>query len=104
MGVTSTMHTHTFSNRTFGPMLSTESGGAAVLDRPDNAAAIDDVLANAPNEYLGDAGEQPDQPEQPAAIVPEVVEAGVTFADLGLSPALLESVLSVGYEVPTPIQ
>ncbi|CAN5826615.1 DEAD/DEAH box helicase [soil metagenome] len=98
------MRKHTFSHRSFGPKLSTESGGAAVLDRPENAAAIDEVLANVPSEYVGDAGEQLDQPEQPAAVVPEVVEASVTFADLGLSPALLESVLSVGYDVPTPIQ
>ena len=43
------------STRSFGPMLSTESGGPAVLDRPENVAAIDEVLANAPAEYLGDA-------------------------------------------------
>ncbi|MCG6118188.1 MAG: DEAD/DEAH box helicase [Aquimonas sp.] len=30
--------------------------------------------------------------------------AGVRFADLGLSPALLEAITSVGYEIPSPIQ
>jgi ATP-dependent RNA helicase DeaD len=30
--------------------------------------------------------------------------AGIRFADLGLSPALLEAITSVGYETPSPIQ
>src|SRR4051794_3214952 len=31
-------------------------------------------------------------------------ESGPTFADLGLSPALLKSISEVGYEAPSPIQ
>src|SRR5680860_663609 len=107
------MRNHVFSHRPIGPMLSTEYGGPAVLDRPENAAAIDEVLAKAPAEYEGDAAElagqqavEMPQPEVERASTesPDAGEAGVTFADLGLSPALLESILSVGYDVPTPIQ
>jgi ATP-dependent RNA helicase DeaD len=94
-------------------MLSTEDSSVAVLDRPENAAAIDEIVANASEtEYQGDAAEatapvtenQSDAagaPEPAAAVTEEV---GVTFADLGLSGALLESITSVGYEVPSPIQ
>ncbi|MBA2468253.1 MAG: DEAD/DEAH box helicase [Chloroflexia bacterium] len=83
-------------NRIFGPHLSTEFGGAAILDRPENAAAIDEVVATAPAEYQGDAEtETAPAPDEPI---------GVTFADLGLSGPLLESITSVGYEIPTPIQ
>jgi len=81
-----------------------------VLDRPENAAAIDEVVASAAaTAYLGDEADTA-QPEAPAEDVNPAAEAiaeeaaGVTFADLGLSPALLESIASVGYEVPSPIQ
>ncbi len=90
------MRTHSFNPGTQGPLLSTEAGGAAVLDRPDNLAAIEDIVATAQSsEYVGDAGE-----------TAEVAEASdrTTFADLGLSPELLQSIASVGYEVPSPIQ
>ncbi|MBA3276675.1 MAG: DEAD/DEAH box helicase, partial [Chloroflexia bacterium] len=90
------MPTPLFSTRVFGPHLSTEFGGAAILDRPENAAAIDEVVATAPAEYQGDA-------ETDSAPAPDE-SIGVTFADLGLSGALLESITSVGYEIPTPIQ
>ena len=76
-----------------GPLLSTEAGGSAVLDRPENVAAIEDLVAAAQStEYVGDAVES------------EVTSDQTTFADLGLSPELLESIASVGYEVPSPIQ
>jgi ATP-dependent RNA helicase DeaD len=78
-----------------GPFFSSESGGPAVLDRPENSAAIDQIVASA-GEYEGDAGEAGDAPT-PA-------DDTVTFADLGLSPQLLESIAAVGYEVPSPIQ
>ena len=47
--------------------------------------------------------------EETAAVEAEpadepAVDSGPTFRDLGLSPALLKSVLAVGYEEPTPIQ
>jgi ATP-dependent RNA helicase DeaD len=113
-----------------GPHLSTESGGPAVLDRPENIAAIDEIVARAADtEYQGDAGEESIAVEQdaPAAVeeapVAEAVESApaveaapaapeapvvednrVTFASLGLSEALLESIASVGYVVPSPIQ
>jgi ATP-dependent RNA helicase DeaD len=63
-------------------------GGTAVLDRED--AAIEEVLAN-----VGDETE---------SAVAETSEDVITFASLGLSPALLESIAAVGYEVPSPIQ
>ncbi len=94
MGVTSFMHNPVVSTRLFGPYLTTETGGAAILDRPENAAAIENVVASAPAEYVGDAD----------AVIVEDEPAGVTFADLGLSGALLESITSVGYEVPSTIQ
>jgi ATP-dependent RNA helicase DeaD len=42
--------------------------------------------------------------EQPATAAEAEGESVTTFRDLGLSPALLKSVLAVGYEEPTPIQ
>ncbi len=135
------------SNNGFGPGHSSESGASAVLDRPENLAAIDEIVARAAStEYQGDAGESSGEAEQEASaehvhqdapvavveapeahaaevepvtpvvestpvveaeVVPEVVEVEddrVTFASLGLSEALLESIASVGYEVPSPIQ
>jgi ATP-dependent RNA helicase DeaD len=72
-----------------GPLLSAESGGSAILDRPENLAAVEDVVAAAKDEdYVGDGAEG----------------GGPKFADLGLSPELLQSIAGVGYEVPSPIQ
>ncbi len=98
------------------PMLTQfgERGGSAVLDRPENVEAID-AIVNSAGEYEGDleletpinAAEDTVVMETTASIEPEtaaVEPAGPTFADLGLSQALLESVAAVGYEVPSPIQ
>ncbi len=91
-----------------------ESGGTTLLDRPENLAAVENVVANAPD-YEGEADTEEASPEEAApeeAASAEVapaagespVEQGTTFASLGLSEALLESIAAVGYEVPSPIQ
>lgn len=66
------------------PMFSLE-GATAVLDREETAEIA------------------PDSPVEASEKAPEA-EKGVTFADLGLHDQLLESITSVGYEIPTPIQ
>ncbi|CAA9543094.1 MAG: DEAD-box ATP-dependent RNA helicase DeaD (CshA) [uncultured Thermomicrobiales bacterium] len=69
-----------------GPMLFAESGGAALLDRPDpETDPVEAPVTLASN-------------EAPKS------DSGTTFADLGLSDLLLQSIAEVGYEVPSPIQ
>jgi len=71
-----------------GPMLFAEGGGAAILDRPE-------------------AGDSPDDADVTTTLASEDApksDSGTTFADLGLSELLLQSITSVGYEVPSPIQ
>ncbi|HEV2068020.1 MAG TPA: DEAD/DEAH box helicase [Thermomicrobiales bacterium] len=65
-------------------MLFAEGGGAAILDRPEAGDA--DSTTTLASE---------DAPKS---------DSGTTFADLGLSELLLQSITSVGYEVPSPIQ
>jgi ATP-dependent RNA helicase DeaD len=65
-------------------MLVAESGGAALLER-----------------------QQPDGSDTPDAAVSDEApksDSGTTFADLGLSELLLQSITAVGYEIPSPIQ
>ncbi|HYI24616.1 MAG TPA: DEAD/DEAH box helicase [Thermomicrobiales bacterium] len=96
-----------------------DRGGSALLDRPENIEAIEAVVNNA-GEYEGELesegefesngeletgesiDETPIETESESVVVTE--PSGPTFADFGLSEALLESVAAVGYEVPTPIQ
>jgi ATP-dependent RNA helicase DeaD len=85
--------------RSFGPQFSTElSGGAAVLDRPET----DEDTVMTTTEAVPATAQA--EPAVDAEAVAEVEDAGVTFADLGLSPLLLESVTAVGFKKPTPIQ
>jgi superfamily II DNA/RNA helicase len=60
------------------------------LDPPEPSTITQDHMTDA-------AGQMPDGP------ISETPD-GVTFADLGLSPALLEAVTGAGYTKPTPIQ
>ena len=82
-----------------GPFFALEiSGGAAVLERPESSketamASTDIVPAGAPANASADAAGDVSAEEK-----------GTSFADLGLSPLLLESVAAVGFQKPTPIQ
>ena len=76
-----------------GPMLASETGGSAVMDRP----------------VTDEPSPESSSPTEPTVEAPVVVadaadEARMTFAELGLSEMLLESITAVGYEIPSPIQ
>ena len=81
-----------------------DQGGVAMLDRPENLAAVEAVVASATTEYEGDAAEAGEAGDDTPVPAEESEEPAITFADLGLSAQLLESIAAVGYEVPTPIQ
>jgi ATP-dependent RNA helicase DeaD len=85
--------------RARGPFFATDlSGGAAVLDRPET----DEDTAMTMTDTDLTPAEAPAVADEAAAT--EEQEQGVTFADLGLSGPLLESVEAVGFHKPTPIQ
>ncbi len=65
----------------FGPMLATDAGGAT-LTRGAQAEGSGALTSE----------------EAPKS------DSGTTFADLGLSELLLQSIAAVGYEIPSPIQ
>jgi len=81
--------------RSLGPFLAPElpGGGAALLERPGTS-----------EETMTDTIDQ--TTSLPSA--PETADAdestGISFADLGLNGALLESIEAVGYTKPSPIQ
>lgn len=85
----------TMPGRSLGPFLAPElpGGGAALLERPGTS-----------EETMTDTIDQ--TTSLPSA--PETADAdestGISFADLGLNGALLESIEAVGYTKPSPIQ
>ncbi|MGC4108463.1 MAG: DEAD/DEAH box helicase [Thermomicrobiales bacterium] len=94
--MTSFLRSLTQPGRSLGPFLSPElpGGGAALLERPGTI-----------EETMTDTIDQPTTSTTTTAVAPEADEAtGISFADLGLSGALLESIEAVGYTKPSPIQ
>ncbi len=89
------------SRKKAAPETETTSGVAPVAGNDEPAEAKSARTARSMVEMSENEASQPEAADRPAA-APEA--SAVTFADLGLSPALLKSIESVGYEEPTPIQ
>lgn len=103
-----------------GPFLAPEFGsGAAVLERPEtveDTMTDTDTTPTSSHDQGGSATatlEAPAQqenenpaaaPSKPAPEAGEGEEVTTSFADLGLSGPLLESIAEVGYTAPSPIQ
>lgn len=92
--MTSTLRILSLPGRSFGPFLAPElpGGGAALLERP---GTLEETMTDTTSTI--DPTTVPDAPASDE-------ETGITFAELGLSAPLLESIASVGYVKPSAIQ